>query len=646
MNTLHNLELQIRASVSRLYLDWDDQHHRQRLLDAATQTGMACDQKRFPVVAHRAFALADTLERLAPIDPAVHRILLPAALTLADLLSAVKVEPFAETNTATEEEPSSKNRSLPAKTNCRILVAEDNPANQVLLRMQVNALGLEADIAADGAEALALYQANDYDLILADKNMPKMDGLTLARTIRAGEKDTHVPIIAITALHHSETNVPFREAGIDDTLPKPIELDHLRHMIKRWLPQAIPDAAAGSSALQPSAPKDTTSTLDLYCMARTVGDTDNQQTIELIRIFIAMAHSDLPVCRSYLTQRNARALSLGMHKLKSSARMIGALRFAALAEDIENAAKGKRYSAAKLLLDELDIALDELESAAASISLSRQANAITPASCWSSQRKNDSLTAEDILEGIRRDEFEVYFQPKVDVASLHVVGVEALARWTHHDKRIAPDVFITAAINLGLIGQLSEVLVTKALFGGACLGDSGFPLMLAINISSHWLSDSRLTGFLTASARATGFPIERLILDITEPAAIAQIDGAHETLAQLRQRGFKLSIDGVERNLYWQCMASAVFAEIKLDREFVQSAMDRTELRGKLIDCIEQAHSLNCTAVAEGVETQSDMDMLRGYGCDQAQGWLVSEAMTLDHLLEWLAKRQTGTLLS
>lgn len=639
MNTLHNLELQIRTSVSRLYLDSSDPHHRRQLLHAATQTGHECNHKRLPVVAHRAFALADTLEKLAPTDPATdHRALLPAALTLADLLTAVKAGHISATDNLGQSGISQAN-AVPVrqKKRCRILVAEDNPSNQVLLSMQLDALGFEVDVAADGVAALELYQTGSHDLILADKNMPRMDGLTLARTIRASEKNTHIPIIAITALHHSETNVPFREAGIDDSLPKPIELEDLRRMLKRWLPQATADAPTALADNTP-APRDTNSPLDLRCMARTIGNTDARQTMELVKIFIAMAGEELPVCHSSLTQRDSRAISLVMHKLKSSARMIGALRFAALAEETEKAAKMKRHSAVKLLLDELLDALTELTAAAASLPANRPSDAVTAFPPLAGGA--DALTAEDLLAGISGNEFEVYFQPKVDISYRHVAGVEALARWHRNGKCIAPDVFIGAAIQHGLIGTLSEILVTKALLGGACITGAGHPLMLSINISSRWLADSRMPDFLTASARATGFAIDNLILEMTEPATIADIDGAHETLARLRQRGFKLSIDGIERNLPWQGMTTAGFSEIKLDRIFVQSAMDRTEQRASLLECIAQAHRLNCTTVAGGVETQSDMDMLRGSGCDEAQGWLVSEAMSLPDLLKWLARRQ------
>ncbi|AGX88399.1 response regulator [Candidatus Symbiobacter mobilis] len=105
----------------------------------------------------------------------------------------------------------------------RILVAEDNPANQSILRLQLDALGFDADIAADGVLALEKWQAGGHDLLLADRNMPRMNGIELARSIRAAEQElgSYIPIISITALNEVGDLTICRTAGMDDVLPKP-----------------------------------------------------------------------------------------------------------------------------------------------------------------------------------------------------------------------------------------------------------------------------------------------------------------------------------------------------------------------------------------------------------------------------------------
>ncbi|MBV5276755.1 response regulator, partial [bacterium] len=157
----------------------------------------------------------------------------------------------------------------------RILVAEDNPANQAVLRMQLGVLGFEADIAADGAVAMNKWQAGTYDLILADRNMPAMDGLELARAIRAAERESglHIPIIATTAVQHPEELALCLQAGMDDTLSKPIELDDLRRMLERWLPHGstvLPTPPADRH--NETTPRKTGATLDLDYLIHIVGN--------------------------------------------------------------------------------------------------------------------------------------------------------------------------------------------------------------------------------------------------------------------------------------------------------------------------------------------------------------------------------------
>lgn len=160
------------------------------------------------------------------------------------------------------------------------------------------------------------------------------------------------------------------------------------------------------------------------------------------------------------------------------------------------------------------------------------------------QRESIVISADDILEGIQRNEFEVYFQPKVRPANLLVVGFEAQALWNHAGKPVSPDIFIDAAERNGLIGQLSEVLITKAMLGGARLVDAGFPWAVTVNVSSDWLADTRLPEFVLATIQATGFKAENLILKISETGVVANVPAALDVICRLRDKGCKLSIDG------------------------------------------------------------------------------------------------------
>jgi len=251
-----------------------------------------------------------------------------------------------------------------------------------------------------------------------------------------------------------------------------------------------------------------------------------------------------------------------------------------------------------------------------------------------------SILPEAILAGVRDDEFEVYFQPKVDALSLKVVGLEALARWHHQGKFIPPDIFIITAEQHGLIKELSELLFKKALLGGVELTNAGYSLAIAINISANWLSDIYLPEFILSSVEATGFNYKNLTLEITETGVMADMATALDVMTRLRLKGFKLSIDDFGTGYSsLEHLRRIPFNELKIDRSFVRGAAEKPAMRTILESTLAMAKKLNLATVAEGVETQEDLDLVRSLGCDQVQGWLIARAMPLPDLLVWLKAR-------
>ncbi|MGZ5049917.1 MAG: EAL domain-containing protein [Methylobacter sp.] len=672
--------------------------------------------------------------------------------------------------------PSATPVSVPAghKGRRRILVAEDNPANQAVLRMQLDALGYEADIAGDGSTALGKWKAGGHDLVLIDRNMPGMNGLELARAIRASEKESgaNVPMIAITAIHHSDELEACRQAGMNDVLPKPIELDDLRRMLDRWLPHAsavsVRDDADNAPLTEANA------ILDTDYLARVVGTKEVKPCWEIIDLFTSTARGELSACRTHLDAGDGRRLADSMHKIKSSARMVGAFRFASIAETLEHDAKEGRLQTVTMLLAELGYALRDVEELAlnrfssaqlpavdhcvpicdclpkhvlvvdddlmarrqvgilltslgvghvlsvdggkaAMAEVLRSSNGIDliitdlnmpgmdgieflrrlaeanyrqcliiysgveekllqtaadlakakglqlrgtikkpmtqdvlaellKASCEKpispTQPAAISVSASDILDGIRHDEFSMHFQPKVDAVTLRVIGVEALARWQHNGQWISPGHFIDLAEQCGLIGSLSEVLLAKAIIGGARISEAGFPLTVAVNLSMGWLSDINLPEFIMANIQTTGFKVENLTLEITESGVMTDVAASLDVTSRLRLKGFKLSIDdfGTGYSSMDQ-LQRFPFSELKLDYSFVHGAATIPAKRAILASSIEMAKKLNLLIVAEGVETQADLDLVRGLGCDQVQGWYVAKAMPVKELIPWLQSR-------
>ena len=225
-----------------------------------------------------------------------------------------------------------------------ILLVEDNEVNQEVINMQLSALGYDAMIAADGKIALDMWKNNDFDLILTDCHMPEMDGFELTVAIRNEELNTgnHIPIIAVTANAMSEELEECYASGMDDCLTKPVEMNDLGLAIKKWMP-------VKTSASSPDEEK----TIEPVAASGT-GDAQQNNSVDP-QVLTALIGSDLELCNQLLVKfRDASAVIIEdlvaaarmknfdnicaqSHKLKSSAKTIGANALAALCLNLEQA---------------------------------------------------------------------------------------------------------------------------------------------------------------------------------------------------------------------------------------------------------------------------------------------------------------------
>jgi CheY-like chemotaxis protein/HPt (histidine-containing phosphotransfer) domain-containing protein len=224
-----------------------------------------------------------------------------------------------------------------------ILVAEDNAVNQQVLTKQLALLGYRAEMVGDGVEALARWRCGGHALLLTDLHMPNMDGYMLAAAVRAEEgQASRLPIIALTANALRDEEYRCHQAGMDAYLTKPVRLAHLKTAIDAWLrPAPAKSSVTGMEEAVPSA----SSPVDLGILADLLGD-DPQVMQEVLAAFRTnTAGSSLVMAKAH-SEGVAQTMFDVAHKLKSTARAIGAARLGQICADIEEVAASKAHTPA------------------------------------------------------------------------------------------------------------------------------------------------------------------------------------------------------------------------------------------------------------------------------------------------------------
>lgn len=252
-----------------------------------------------------------------------------------------------------------------------------------------------------------------------------------------------------------------------------------------------------------------------------------------------------------------------------------------------------------------------------------------------------TFTLDEILEGLRNHEFEPFFQPKVELSTGRVKGAEALARWRHpHHGIVAPHAFITPLEDGGLINELMWSMLSKSAELCSIWRASGPDVTVSVNLSFKSLTDVDLADHVTDVVCSQNVEPRHIILEVTESAAATDVGKALENLARLRIKGFGLSIDDYGTGYSsMQQLTRIAFTELKIDQSFVTNASKHPPSRIVLESSLAMAKKLGITAVAEGVETQREWDLLREFGCDLAQGYFVARPMDAQALLRWVTQR-------
>ena len=252
----------------------------------------------------------------------------------------------------------------------------------------------------------------------------------------------------------------------------------------------------------------------------------------------------------------------------------------------------------------------------------------------------------DLRRAVQNEELEVWYQPIFSLTDDRLYSLEALARWNHSDLGfVSPERFIPLAEEIGLMDSLGDLIMRTACkrMRPLQLSEDARDFKLSVNLSSRQFGDEKLVERIAGILEETGFPADRLKLEITETVFFEYHDRAVEVLHRLRAMGIEIDIDDFGTgysNLGY--LVRLPISTLKIDRSFV-TMMDENPANGEVIrTIISLARNLGLKVIAEGIETENHREALRDLGCDFGQGYFYSRPMDADSTEYFVTKRVSG----
>ena len=250
------------------------------------------------------------------------------------------------------------------------------------------------------------------------------------------------------------------------------------------------------------------------------------------------------------------------------------------------------------------------------------------------------IMEQDLRKALPSGEFELYYQPVVNLASNDISGFEALIRWNHpRQGLVSPATFIPLAEEIGFIVPMGEWVIRQA-----CATAAGWPehLHVAVNISAAQFRSPGLMQVIVGALAASGLQPTRLEIEITETVLLHNREATLAVLHQLRSLGIRIAMDdfgtGYSSLTYLQCFP---FDKIKIDRSFVKNIADNTGSLNIVRAVAALANGMGMTTTAEGVETSEQRDRIASEGCTEMQGFLFSRPLPAAEIERlYLARRE------
>ncbi len=580
-----------------------------------------------------------------------------------------------------EQEARHSSRSI---TDLKIMMVDDEPTTIGMVKAYLEDFGYRRFVQVeDPARALQFMEESNPDIILLDLIMPDVSGFDILLEVRKHPKFNRLPIIILTSSIKPEDKLRALDLGATDFLAKPVDpselclrvrntlaakeySDHLtfydsltglpnRHMFLDRCEWALKKAKRyGEELAVMNIALDNFDRVNATFGTRTA---DNVLCQIADRIRGAIRNVDI---LGHGTQESEAGMNLfriegssfsllleRIHGEESAAivaeRIIREIRKPLQADGKDIYVKASIGIATyptesddvELLLTLASSAMDYIKNKGGD---SFQFSTSTINELYSNRRSIETL----LRKAIEKDEFILQFQPKVDVGTNVIKGVETLLRWRpDENKFIPPDVFIPVAEETGLITPIGEWILNKAISQLEEWNETETaPIGMSINLSARQFQNKEFFSIVKRIVDGSSVDPRLLTLEITESLLMEDVDHAIKTLKQFRELGLILAIDDFGTGYSsFNYLSELPVDELKIDRSFIVN-LSRDSKNVKIFSTIIYlARNLGLTTVAEGVETEAQLQHLREIRCDQYQGFLFSQPLTDIELYKLLPRK-------
>lgn len=550
------------------------------------------------------------------------------------------------------------------KNPARLLIVDDNENNRYTLGRRLRRQGFEnIKEAVDGREALDILADELFDIVFLDLMMPNVDGFEVMEALRERDLLHKLPVIMISANDNVENIARGIEMGAVDYLPKPFDPVILRARVEATLEQkrlrdveqtylehydqetGLPnrrlfvqqldqnlalaratDGLVGVLAVGLGGFKGLAATMgvaagsQIFTRARMVVDMalDGGATVarigeESLAIFILGVESETEiadVCRDLLSE------------LKLPFELDGQEVAVSASAGMSFSSTG--YQHAKDMLLDADLALSKA-------GVDGMPNIVVFDTAMHERVSKAMAVQVELRQALENDELELFYQPFVSLKTGRIIGAEGLIRWRHPTRGLVPPFeFIPIAEETDLILPIGELVIEQGCRKLADWNGKGFGgtdgLVLSVNVSPRQLAEQDLVGITRKAMAVHG--IDRLKLELTESFLVHDPKSAAATLSELSALGATLALDdfgtGYSSLSY---LHQFPFDTIKIDRAFVSRMQEDESAKAIVRAIIMMAHGMGMDVVAEGVEAPEELELLREFGCDIAQGFYMSKPL-------------------